>query len=98
VKVLKEVEGCRQVMEVCRDYGISGAVYYNWKAKYGGRQVSDIKRLKGPGKRMCDANVCLPVGVLLAYYNSIWPVMFEVFCSVVYIMLHLLILDNVNDA
>lgn len=33
VKVLKEVEGGRQVMEVCREYGISAASYYNWKAE-----------------------------------------------------------------
>ena len=46
VKVLKEVEGGRQVMEVCREYGISDATYYNWKAKYGGMEVSDIRRLK----------------------------------------------------
>ncbi len=36
VRVLKEVEGGRQVKEVCREYGISDATYYNWKAKYGG--------------------------------------------------------------
>jgi putative transposase len=46
VKVLKEVEGGRQVIEVCREYGISDATYYNWKAKYGGMEVSDIRRLK----------------------------------------------------
>ena len=46
VEVLKEVEGGRQVMEVCREYGISDATYYNWKAKYGGMEVSDIRRLK----------------------------------------------------
>lgn len=32
--------------EVCREYGISEATYYNWKSKYGGMQASDIKRLK----------------------------------------------------
>ena len=46
VKVLKEVEGGRQVLEVCREYGISDATYYNWKAKYGGMESSDIRRLK----------------------------------------------------
>ena len=46
VKVLKEFEGGRQVMEVCREHGISDATYYNWKAKYGGMEVSDIRRLK----------------------------------------------------
>lgn len=46
VKILKEVEGGRMVKEVCRDYGISDATYYNWKSKYGGMEASDIKRLK----------------------------------------------------
>lgn len=46
IRVLKEVEGGRQVAEVCCEYDISDATYYNWKAKYGGMEVSDIKRLK----------------------------------------------------
>ena len=46
VRVLKEVEGGRTVAEVCREYEISDATYYNWKAKYGGMDVADIKRLK----------------------------------------------------
>ncbi len=46
VRILKEVESGRLVKEVCREYGISDATYYNWKAKYGGMESSDIKRLK----------------------------------------------------
>ena len=46
VKILKEVEGGRQVKEVCREYGVSDATYYNWKVKYGGMEASDIRRLK----------------------------------------------------
>ena len=46
IKVLKEVEGGRTATEVCREYGISSATYYNWKSKYGGMEVSDIRRLK----------------------------------------------------
>lgn len=46
VKILKEVEGGRMVKDVCREYGISDATYYNWKSKYGGMEASDIKRLK----------------------------------------------------
>lgn len=46
IKVLKEVEAGRQVKEVCREYGISDATYYNWKAKYGGMEASDVKKLK----------------------------------------------------
>ena len=46
VKILKEVEGGRQFKEVCREYGVSDATYYNWKSKYGGMEASDIRRLK----------------------------------------------------
>ena len=46
VRVLKEVEGGRQVIDVCREYGVSDATYYNWKAKYGGMEVSEAKRLR----------------------------------------------------
>lgn len=46
VKALKEVEGGRNVKDMCRDYGISEATYYNWKSKYGGMEASDIKRFK----------------------------------------------------
>ena len=46
VTILKEVEGGRMVKDVCREYGISDATYYNWKSKYGGMEASDIKRLK----------------------------------------------------
>ncbi len=46
VKILKEVEGGRQVKEVCREYSISDQTYYNWKSKYGGMEASDVRRLK----------------------------------------------------
>ena len=46
IKILKEVEGGRQVKEICREYGISDQTYYNWKSKYGGMTASDVKKLK----------------------------------------------------
>ena len=46
VKLLKEVEAGRLVKEVCREYSISEATYYNWKSKYGGMDASDVERLK----------------------------------------------------
>ena len=46
ISILKEVEAGRMVKEVCREYGISDATYYNWKSKYGGMEASDIRRLK----------------------------------------------------
>ena len=46
IKVLNEVEGGRKIKDICREYGISDATYYNWKSKYGGMEVSEVKRLK----------------------------------------------------
>ncbi len=46
VSILKEAEAGAKVREICRRHGISDATYYNWKAKYGGMQASDLKRLK----------------------------------------------------
>ena len=46
IKVLREVEAGRNVKDVCREYGIADATYYNWKSKYGGMEASDVKRLK----------------------------------------------------
>jgi putative transposase len=36
----------RSVPQVCRKHGISSATFYKWKAKYGGLDVSDARRLK----------------------------------------------------
>ena len=46
VSILKEADAGTKVKEICRRHGISDATYYNWKAKYGGMQASDLKRLK----------------------------------------------------
>lgn len=46
VNTLKQVEGGRQVKDVCRELGISDATYYVWKSKYGGMEASDVRRLK----------------------------------------------------
>ena len=46
ITVLKSVEAGRNVKDVCREAGISEASYYNSKAKYGGMEVSDIKKMK----------------------------------------------------
>jgi putative transposase len=44
--VLQEAEGGTKVVELCREYGISEATYYNWKTKYAGMTVSELRRLK----------------------------------------------------
>ena len=46
IKVLNEVEGGRKIKDICREYGISDATYYNWKSKYGVMTASDIRKLK----------------------------------------------------
>ena len=46
LSMLKEADAGRPVNEIWRSYGISSATYYKWKAKYGGLEASDIKRLK----------------------------------------------------
>jgi putative transposase len=46
ITVLKEGEAGAKVVDLCRKYGMSEATYYNWKAKYAGMTVSDLRRLK----------------------------------------------------
>lgn len=46
IAVLKEGEAGTPVSELCRRHGMSDATYYNWKSKYSGMTVSDLKRLK----------------------------------------------------
>ena len=46
LNILKAVESGRTVKDVCRESGISDATFYNWRAKYGGMQPSDLKRLR----------------------------------------------------
>lgn len=44
--VLSEGEAGMPVAEVCRKHGISSATYYQWKSKYAGMSVSELKRVK----------------------------------------------------
>lgn len=46
VAILKQADAGIKVQDLCREHGISEATYYNWKAKYGGLDASDLKRLK----------------------------------------------------
>ena len=46
VSILKGADAGKKVKNICRRHGISDATYYNWKSKYGGMSVSELKRLK----------------------------------------------------
>ena len=46
VFAIKQVETGTRIQDVCRKMGISEATFYNWKKKYGGLGVSELRRLK----------------------------------------------------
>jgi putative transposase len=47
IAILREHEAGAKTAEVCRRHGISDAAFYKWKAKYGGMEVSEARKLKG---------------------------------------------------
>ena len=46
ITILKEAEGGAKVAELCRRHGISDATFYTWRSKYGGLEVSEMRRLR----------------------------------------------------
>ena len=46
IGILREAEAGAKTPEVCRRHGISDATFYKWKAKYGGLEISEMRRLK----------------------------------------------------
>ena len=46
ISVLKEAEAGAKVTELCRQHGISDATFYTWRSKYGGLEVSEMRRLR----------------------------------------------------
>jgi putative transposase len=46
IGVLKEGDAGARTKDLCRKYGISEQTFYNWKAKYGGMTVSEVRRLR----------------------------------------------------
>jgi putative transposase len=47
IAILREQEAGAKTADVCRKHGISDATFYKWKAKFGGMEVSEAKKLKG---------------------------------------------------
>ena len=46
IKILSEQENGRNLSELCREYGISQQTFYNWKNRYGGLDINQLKKLK----------------------------------------------------
>ena len=46
LSILKEQDTGLKVSEICRKHGISDATFFNWKNRYGGMTISEIKRVK----------------------------------------------------
>ncbi len=48
IGIIKEYEAGVKASDLCRKYGISDATFYKYKAKFGGMNVSDAKKLRSP--------------------------------------------------
>ncbi len=46
IGILREQESGSKTADVCRKHGISEATFYKWKAKFGGLEVSEARRLR----------------------------------------------------
>jgi len=46
IAILKEAEAGKAIRELCREHGITDQTYYRWKAKYGGLELSEARRLR----------------------------------------------------
>ncbi len=46
IAVLQKADQGAKTAELCREYGISDATFYKWKAKFGGLTISEVKRLR----------------------------------------------------
>jgi putative transposase len=44
--ILKEFDAGKNIQEISREHGVSKATIYNWKAKYGGMEINELKRNK----------------------------------------------------
>lgn len=46
IGILKEHQAGLSAVDLCRKYGVSDAIFYKWRSKYGGMEVAEAKRLK----------------------------------------------------
>jgi putative transposase len=46
IGILKEQDSGIKIADICRKHGISDATFHNWKKRYGGLSVEELKRMK----------------------------------------------------
>jgi putative transposase len=46
ISILKQQQAGMTVSDICREHGISQATFFNWKSKYGGMDLNNLKRMK----------------------------------------------------
>ena len=46
IGILKQQESGKSVVDICREHGLSQPTFYQWKSKYSGMEVAQLKRLK----------------------------------------------------
>lgn len=44
--ILKEFDAGKNIQDISREHGVSKATIYNWKARYGGMEINELKRVK----------------------------------------------------
>jgi putative transposase len=52
IKILSEQEKGKTVNEICRDHGISQPTFYQWKSKYSGMDINQLKQMKEMEKEL----------------------------------------------
>jgi putative transposase len=77
IGVLKEAEAGIKPAELCRKHGLSEQTFYRWKAKFGGMDVSDAKRLRALEDenrrlKLMVANQALDIEILKAVNAKKW--------------------------
>ena len=77
IGILEEQEAGLPTAEVCRKHGISSATFYKYKAKYGGMDVSDARKLKALEDENAKlkkllAETMLDVAILKDVASKIW--------------------------
>ena len=77
IRILKEHEAGAKTSELCRRHGISESTFYNWKAKFGGMDVSDARKLKAletenARLKKLVANMALDIEILKDVNSKKW--------------------------